>query len=83
MDVHGKKLLKDAIFKTPCVVIIFDKAPRFREAKSSFGCKQMRRTEGRERVGGKAGTRAGCCTSIIRDALGPTLRSHSKVEVQT
>jgi len=49
MDVHGKKLVKDAIFKTPCVVIIFDKAPRFREAKSNFGCKQMRRTAGRER----------------------------------
>jgi len=27
VDAHGKKVAEDTIFKTPCVVIIFDEAP--------------------------------------------------------
>ena len=27
MDTHGNKVVEDAIFTTPCVVIIFDEAP--------------------------------------------------------
>jgi len=27
MDAHGKKVAEDAVFKTPCVVIIFDETP--------------------------------------------------------
>jgi len=48
VDAHGKKVVKDAIFKTPCVVIIFDEAPRYREAQSNFGGKQMRFREVRK-----------------------------------
>jgi len=28
MDAHGNKVAEDAVFKSPCVVIIFDEAPR-------------------------------------------------------
>ena len=59
--------------------IIFDVAPQYQEA----GVKQMRRTVDRDRVDGIAETRAGCSAPIIRDALGPTLRSRNKVEVRT
>jgi len=31
---HGHKVAGDAVFTTPCVVIIFDKAPRYREVQS-------------------------------------------------
>jgi len=33
MDGHGNnlKVAEDAVFKTPCVVIIFDEAPQYRE----------------------------------------------------
>jgi len=79
VNIHGKNVAKDAIFKTPCVVIIFEVAPRYREAE----VKQMRRTVDRDRVGGTAETRAGCSAPIIRDALGPTLRSRNMVEVRT
>ena len=27
MDAHGNKVAEDAIFKSPCVVIIFDESP--------------------------------------------------------
>ena len=27
MDTHGNKVAEDAVFKTPCVVIIFDELP--------------------------------------------------------
>lgn len=44
VDAHGKMVAEDDIFKTPCVLIIFDQATRYREAQSNFGGKQMRRT---------------------------------------
>ena len=34
MDAHGNKVAEDAVFKSPCVVIIFDEAPRYREVQS-------------------------------------------------
>jgi len=34
MDCHGNKVAEDAILKTPCVVIIFNEAPRYREVQS-------------------------------------------------
>ena len=30
MDCYGNKVAEDAVFTTPCVVIIFDNAPRYR-----------------------------------------------------
>ena len=33
-DAHGNKVAEDAVFKSPCVVIIFDEAPRYREVQS-------------------------------------------------
>ena len=33
-DAHGNKVAEDAVFKSPCVVmIIFDEAPRYREVQ--------------------------------------------------
>ena len=64
-----------------CERVIIAEVPRYREAKSNFGGKQMRRTVDRDRVGGTAQTRAGCCARKIRDVLGPTLRSHNTVHV--
>jgi len=34
VDGHGHKVAEDAVFTTPCVVIIFDEAPRYREVQS-------------------------------------------------
>ena len=33
-DAHGNKVAEDAVFKSPCVVIIFDEAPQYREVQS-------------------------------------------------
>jgi hypothetical protein len=33
LDAHGHKVAEDAVFKRPCVVIIFDEAPRYREVQ--------------------------------------------------
>jgi len=34
LDAHGNKVAEDAVFKTPCVLIIFDEAPRYWEVQS-------------------------------------------------
>ena len=39
MDAHGNKVAEDAVFKSPCVVIIFDEAPRYREVQSKHESK--------------------------------------------
>ena len=39
MDAHGNKIAEDAVFKSPCVVIIFDEAPRYREVQSKYESK--------------------------------------------
>ena len=59
MDGHGNKVAQDAIFKTPCVVIIFDEAPRYQEVQSTPKSKQPRMTVHRDRASGPEGTRAG------------------------
>ena len=41
MDAHGNKVAEDAFFKTPCVVIIFDEAPRYREVQSKPESKHL------------------------------------------
>jgi hypothetical protein len=33
MDAHGNKVAEDAVFKTLCVVIIFDEAPQYWEVQ--------------------------------------------------
>ena len=75
VEVHGNKVAKDAIFKTPCVIIIFDEAPWYREARSEFGGKPMRRTVDSDRVG--AQHRRWRDALIFHDALGMTLRSRN------
>jgi len=36
MDAHGNKMAEDAVFTSPCVVIIFNEAPRYRESGRSM-----------------------------------------------
>ena len=35
VDGHGHKVAEDAVFTTPCVVIIFDEPPPYREGQSN------------------------------------------------
>jgi len=58
MDGHGNKVAEDAVFKTPCVVIIFDEAPLYREVQLKPESKQPRMTVHRDRASGPAWTRA-------------------------
>jgi len=44
MDGHGNKVVEDAVFKTPCVVIIFDEAPRHQKVQSKPESKHPRMT---------------------------------------
>jgi len=57
MDGHGNKVAEDAIFKTSCVVIIFDEAPRYREVQSKSEDKQPRMTIPRDKGGSPAAMR--------------------------
>ena len=41
LDAHGNTVAEDAVFKTPCVVIIFDEAPRYREVQSKPESKHL------------------------------------------
>jgi len=41
IDAHGNKVAEDAVFKTPCVVIIFDEALRYREVQSKPESKHL------------------------------------------
>jgi len=36
MDAHGNKVAVDAVFTSPCAVIIFDEAPRYREVQPKY-----------------------------------------------
>jgi len=54
MDDHGNKVAEDAVFTKPCVVIIFDEAPRYWEVQSKSENKQPRMTEPRDRGGSPA-----------------------------
>ena len=57
MDGHGHKVAEDAIFKTPCVVIIFDEAPRYQVVQSKPESKHPRMTASRDRASSQAETR--------------------------
>ena len=50
MDAHGNKVAEDAVFKSPCVVIIFDEAPRYREIQSKPERKHLMMEAYRERA---------------------------------
>jgi len=54
MDGHGNKVAEDVVFTTPCVVIIFDEAPRYLEVQSKSKNKQPRMTLPRDRGGSPA-----------------------------
>ena len=58
MDGHGNKVAEDAVFKIPCVVIIFDEVPRYREVQSKPESKHPRMAVYRDRASGPAETRA-------------------------
>jgi len=58
MDCYGNKVAEDAVFTTPCVVIIFDNAPRYREVQLKPQIKHPRMTVIRDRASGPAETRA-------------------------
>jgi len=57
MDAHGNKVAEDAVFKTPCVVIIFDEAPRYREVQSKPESKHLIMKAYRDKASGQAETR--------------------------
>jgi len=55
-DGHGNMVAEDAVFTTPCVVIIFDEAPRYREVQSKPESKYPRMTASRDRASSQAET---------------------------
>ena len=57
MDAHGNKVAEDTVFKTPCVVIIFDEAPRYREVQSKPESKHPIMKAYRDRASSQAETR--------------------------
>ena len=58
MGSHGNKVPEDVVFKTPCVVIIFNEAPRYREVQSKPKSKHPRMTAYRDRASSPTETRA-------------------------
>jgi len=56
VDGHGHKVAEDAVFTTPCVVIIFNEPPRYREVQSNES-KHPRMAESRDRASRQAETR--------------------------
>ena len=54
MDGHGNKVAEDVVFTTPCVVIIFDEAPRYLEVQSKSENKQPTMTVPKDRGGSPA-----------------------------
>jgi len=57
MDAHGNKVAEGAVFKTPCVVIIFDEAPRYREVQSKPKRKHLIMKAYQDRASSPAETR--------------------------
>ena len=72
-DGHGNKVAEDAVFTTPCVVIIFDEAPRYREVRSKSENKAAE-NDGTPRQGGQPSSDAGedSSTNNIRRGDTPT-----------
>ena len=57
MDGHGNKVAEGAVFTTPCMVIIFNEAPRYRKVQSKSENKQPRMTVPQDRGGSPAAMR--------------------------
>jgi len=59
MDARGNlnKVAEDAVFKSPCVVIIFDEPPRYWEVQSKHESKHPIMEAYRDRASSQAGTR--------------------------
>jgi len=57
VDGHGHKVAEDAVFTTPCVVIIFDEAPRYREVQSKPESKHLIMKVYQDRASSQAETR--------------------------
>ena len=57
MDAHGNKVAEDSVFKSPCVVIIFDEDPRYREVQSKHESKHLIMKAYRDRASSQAETR--------------------------
>jgi len=57
VDGHGHKVAEDAVFTTPCVVIIFDEAPRYQEVQSKPESKHPIMKAYRDRARSQAETR--------------------------
>ena len=54
MDSHSNKVEEDAVLTTPCVVIIFNEAPRYQEVQSKSENKQPTMTVPKDRGGSPA-----------------------------
>jgi len=57
LDAHGNKVAEDAVFKTLCVVIIFNEAPRYREVQLKPESKHLIMTAYQDRTSSQAETR--------------------------
>ena len=57
MDAHGNKVAEDAVFRSPCVVNIFDEPPPYREVQSKYENKHLIMEAYRDRANSQAGTR--------------------------
>ena len=65
MDAHGNKVAEDAVFKSPCVVIIFDEAPRYREVQSKYESKHPIMETYRDRASSQVETQVHAHTNIV------------------
>ena len=65
MDAHGNKVVEDAVFKSPCVVIIFDEAPRYREVQSKYESKHPIMETYRDRASSQVETQIHAHTNIV------------------
>ena len=57
MDARGNKVAEDAVFESPCVVIIFDEPPRYQEVQSKHESKHLIMEAYRDRASSQTGTR--------------------------
>jgi len=65
MDAHGNKVAEDAVFKSPCVVIIFNEAPRYREVQSKHENKHLIMKTYRDRASSQVETQIHANTHIV------------------
>ena len=65
MDAHGNKVAEDAVFKSPCVVIIFDEAPRYTEVQSKHESKHLIMETYRDRASSRVEAQIHAHTHIV------------------